>query len=146
VTKKKKDTYYIYYSLMKTLKYYFVVKENSCSIVLYLSRVLIYISAKTTNAKRVLAPCTPFYRSLSHENPQISPHTTNPFHSTLKGITIKWPPPPKHKHNKSLSCVTATVARSSLWSIPKRHPTGRFSCRPRKTGNRCYATRNRAIG
>ena len=55
MTKKKKDTYYIYYSLMKTLKYYFVVKENSCSIVLYLSRVLIYISAKRTNAKRVLA-------------------------------------------------------------------------------------------
>ena len=144
MTTKKKDTYYIYYSLMKTLKYYFVVKENSCSIVLYLSRVFIYISAKTTNAKRVLAPCTPFYRSLSHENPQISPHT-NPFHSTLS-ITIKWPPPPKHNNNKSLSCVTATVARSSLWSIPKRHPTGRFSCRPRKTGNRCYATRNRAIG
>ena len=147
MTKKKKDTYYIYYSLMKTLKYYFVVKENSYSIVLYLSRVFIYISAKTTNAKRVLAPCPPFYRSLSHENPQISPHT-NPFHSTLISVTIKWPPPPKrkHKHNKSLSCVTATVARSSLWSIPKRHPTGRFSCRPRKTGNRCYATRNRAIG
>ena len=145
MTKKKKDTYYIYYSLMKTLKYYFVVKENSCSIVLYLSRVLIYISAKTTNAKRVLAPCTPFYRSLSHENPQISPHT-NPFHSTLESVTIKWPPPPKRKHNKSLSCVTATVARSSLWNIPRRHPTGRFSCRPRTTGNRCYATRNRAIG
>ena len=144
MTKKKKDTYYIYYSLMKTLKYYFVVKENSCSIVLYLSRVLIYTSAKTTNAKRVLAPCTPSQKPLS-ENPQISPHT-NPFHSTLKGITIKWPPPPKRKHNKSLSCVTATVARSSLWSIPRRHPTGRFSCRPRKTGNRCYATRNRAIG
>ena len=145
MTKKKKDTYYIYYSLMKTLKYYFVVKENSCSIVLYLSRVLIYISAKTTNAKRVLAPCTPFYRNLSRENPQISPHT-NPFHSTLESITIKWPPPPKRKHNKSLSCVTATVARSFLWNIPRRHPTGRFSCRPRKTGNRCYATRNRAIG
>lgn len=145
MTKKKKDTYYIYYSLMKTLKYYFVVKENSCSIVLYLSRVLIYISAKTTNAKRVLALCTPSQKPLSQENPQISPHT-NPFHSTLESITIKWPPPPKHKHNKSLSCVTATVARSSLWNIPKRHPTGRFSCRPRKTGNRCYATRNRAIG
>ena len=65
MTKKKKDTYYIYYSLMKTLKYYFVVKENSCSIVLYLSRVLIYISAKRTNAKCVLALVVQLHRSNS---------------------------------------------------------------------------------
>ena len=74
MTKKKKDTYYIYYSLMKTLKYYFVVKENSCSIVLYLSRVLIYISAKTTNAKCVLALCITSQKQKLSQNPQISPH------------------------------------------------------------------------
>lgn len=60
---------------MKTLKYYFVVKENSCSIVLYLSRVLIYTSAKTTNAKRVLAEtCTPSQKPLSRKSSDFPAH------------------------------------------------------------------------
>ena len=57
VTKKKKDTYYIYYSL-KTLKLFCCKRELVYSIVLYLSHALIYISAKNLTTKRVLALCT----------------------------------------------------------------------------------------
>ncbi len=144
MTKKKKDTYYIYYSLMKTLKLFCCKRELVLYRIILITRIDLYISEKNER-ETCSRTCVLLHRSKKlSQNPQISPHT-NPFHSTLS-ITIKWPPPPKHNNNKSLSCVTATVARSSLWSIPKRHPTGRFSFLRQKTGNRCYATRNRAIG
>ena len=144
MTKKKKDTYHIYYSfLMKTLKLFCCKRELVLYRIILFTCIDLYISE---NNEREMCSRTVYYFSEAKTLSKSSDFTAhNPFHSTLS-ITIKWPPPPKHNNNKSLSCVTATVARSSLWSIPKRHPTGRFSFRPRKTGNRCYATRNRAIG
>ncbi len=143
MTKKKKDTYYIYYSLMKTLKLFCCKRELVLYRIILITRIDLYISE---NNERETCSRTVYSfteASLSRKSSDFPAHES--FYSTLS-ITIKWPPPPKHNNNKSLSCATATVARSSPWSIPKRHPTGRFSCRPRKTGNRCYATRNRAIG
>ena len=142
MTTKKKDTYYIYYSLMKTLKLFCYKRELVLYRIILFTCIDLYISE---NNEREMCSRT-VYREAKTLSKSSDFTAHNPFllHSTLS-ITIKWPPPPKH-NSKSLSCVTATVARSSLWSIPKRHPTGRFSCRPRKTGNRCYATRNRAIG
>ena len=81
MTKKKIYTYYIYYSLMKTLKLFCCKRELVLYRIILITCIDLYISEKNEREMCSRTGGTTSQKQLS-QNPQISPHT-NPFHSFL---------------------------------------------------------------